>query len=419
MHLGASTLIGLAIILAAAKLMGHLAERLGQPAVLGELVGGVLLGNLDLLGFQGFEQVVASPVVGGLAALGVILLLFEVGLEGDMAKMARVGLSATSVAVVGVAAPVALGFAVHLALVPDVTWHVHLFIGAVLAATSVGITARVLRDLGRIDSPTARVILGAAVIDDVIGLVLLAIVVGVVEAADGGGSLSTWEVARIGLLAVGFLAGAALLGPLASRALFRAVGLLQIRGALLAAALAFCLAMAYLAELVGLHAIVGAFAAGLVLDEVTYRDLASREEHGLEVQLRPLGAFLVPIFFVVTGAMVDLSAISGGVLVLAGCLTVVAVVGKQVCALAAFGPGVHRRSVGIGMIPRGEVGLIFATVGTGVMLGGAPVVSAESYAAAVIMVMVTTLVTPPLLAWSLDRAGSAPDGSGPDAGTPR
>lgn len=415
MHLGASTLIGLAVILAAAKLMGHLAERLGQPAVLGELVGGVLLGNLDLLGLDGFEPVVGSPLIGGLAALGVILLLFEVGLEGDMAKMARVGLSATAVAVVGVIVPVALGFAVHLALVPDVTWHVHLFIGAVLAATSVGITARVLRDLGRIDSPTARVILGAAVIDDVIGLVLLAIVVGIVRAAEGGGSLSIWQVGRIGLLAVGFLAGAALLGRPVSRALFRAVAYLQIRGALLAAALAFCFAMSYLASLVGLHAIVGAFAAGLVLDEVTYRDLASREEHGLEVQLRPLGAFLVPIFFVVTGAMVDLSALSGGVLVLAGSLTVVAVLGKQVCALVAFGPGVDRRSVGIGMIPRGEVGLIFATVGTGVTLGGAPVVSAESYAAAVIMVMVTTLVTPPLLAWSLDRTGPA---TAPPPGAP-
>ncbi|HTE55167.1 MAG TPA: cation:proton antiporter [Kofleriaceae bacterium] len=403
MHLGPHILLGLALILVVAKLMGELAERLGQPAVLGELLGGVALGNLDLLGWRWFERFTAEPVLGGLAELGVILLLFEVGLESDLGKMARVGLSAAGVAVIGVILPVALGFGVHWLLVPDATWHVHLFIGAVLAATSVGITARVLRDLGRIDSPTARVILGAAVIDDVIGLVVLAVVVGIVQAADGGRSMGGWEVARIALLAVGFLAGAALMGGPASRILFRAVAYLQIRGVLLAAALAFCFAMAYLSSLVGLHPIVGAFAAGLVLEEVTCRDLATRDEQGLEVQLRPITSFLVPVFFVATGALVDLAALSGGVLLLAACLTVVAILGKQACALAAFGPGVDRLSVGLGMIPRGEVGLIFANVGTTVTLGGVAVVSAPSYAAAVIMVMVTTLVTPPLLAWSLHR----------------
>jgi Kef-type K+ transport system membrane component KefB len=172
---------------------------------------------------------------------------------------------------------------------------------------------------------------------------------------------------------------------------------------LLAAALAFCFAVAYLAALVGLHPIVGAFAAGLVLDEVSYRDLAGREEHGLEDQLKPIASFLVPVFFVYTGALVDLGAVSGDILLLAGALTFVAILGKQACALAAFGEGVDRLSVGIGMIPRGEVGLIFATVGTTTMLAGQPVVSAGSYAAAVIMVMVTTLVTPPVLAWSLAR----------------
>ena len=403
MHLSPDILIGLAIVLVVAKAMGDVFERLGQPAVLGEIVAGVVLGNLNLLGWGWFDWLTEQQALQGLAEIGVILLLFEVGLESDMGKMARAGASATAVAFIGVIFPVALGFGVHRALVPDATWHVHLFVGAVLAATSVGITARVLRDLGRLDTPTARVILGAAVIDDVIGLVVLSVVVGIVKAADTGQALAAWEIIRIALLAIGFLVAAIVLGGPASRALFRVVSFLQIRGVLLAAALAFCFAVAYLAALVGLHPIVGAFAAGLVLDEVSYRDLAGREEHGLEDQLKPIASFLVPVFFVYTGAGVDLGAVSGDILLLAGALTFVAIVGKQACALAAFGEGVDRMSVGVGMIPRGEVGLIFATVGTTTLLAGQPVVSPGSYAAAIIMVMVTTLVTPPVLAWSLAR----------------
>ncbi len=403
MHPFADILIGLALVLVVAKAMGDVFERLGQPAVLGEILAGVVLGNLNLLGWGWFDWLTEQPTFQGLAEIGVILLLFEVGLESDMGKMARAGAAATAVACIGVIVPVALGFGVHQLLVPEATWHVHLFVGAVLAATSVGITARVLRDLGRLDTPTARVILGAAVIDDVIGLVVLSVVVGIVKAADTGQTLAAWEIIRIAVFAIGFLVAAALLGRPASIALFRVVSFLQIRGVLLAAALAFCFAVAYLAALVGLHPIVGAFAAGLVLEEVSYRDLAGREEHGLEVQLKPIASFLVPVFFVYTGALVDLGAVSGDILLLAGALTAVAIVGKQACALAAFGPGVDRLSVGIGMIPRGEVGLIFATVGTTTLLAGKAVVSPGSYAAAVIMVMITTLVTPSLLAWSLGR----------------
>ena len=399
----ANILAGLALVLVAAKLVGELFQRVGQPAVLGELLAGVLLGNLNLLGWSWFDILAADQAFTTLAEIGVILLLFEVGLESDLGKMARAGASATAVAFIGVLFPVAMGFGVHWMLVPDASWHVHLFIGAVLAATSVGITARVLRDLGRIDSPTARVILGAAVIDDVIGLVVLAVVVRIVEAADSGRTLALVEIGRIAVLAIGFLIGAILLGRPLSIALFRVVSHLQIRGVLLASSLAFCFAVSYLAALVGLHPIVGAFAAGLVLDEVSYRDLADREAHGLEDQLRPITSFLVPVFFVATGAAVDLSAVSGEMLLLAGSLTLVAIVGKQACSLAAFGDGVDRLSVGLGMIPRGEVGLIFAKVGTSLTLAGVAVVSARSYAACVFMVMVTTLVTPPLLAWSLGR----------------
>ena len=394
---------GIAVVLLLAKLAGDAFERAGQPAVLGELIAGVLLGNLDLMGFNAFEVLVAAPGFKVLAEVGVILLLFVVGLESDLGKMARSGPAATAVACIGVVFPMAMGFGVHMALSPESSWHVHLFVGAVLAATSVGITARVLRDLGKLDTPTARIILGAAVIDDVLGLVILAIVQGLVSGAESGEGLSGLAVLRITGLALGFLVAAALLGRYAALLLFRAVSYLQIRGLLVAASLAFCFALAYAAAMVGLHPIVGAFAAGLVLDEVVYGDLAGREVHGLEDQLQPIAGFLVPIFFVATGAAVDLGAFSGDMLLLAAGLTVVAIIGKQACGLVAFGDGVDRLSVGIGMIPRGEVGLIFATVGTQLTLGGAPVVSPPTYAAAILMVMVTTLVTPPALSWSLAR----------------
>lgn len=403
MHVDPVLFGGLALVLVLAKAVGDLFERLGQPAVLGEILAGVLLGNLGLTGWHGLDFLLHDPTFAGLAEIGVILLLFQVGLESDLYKMAKTGPAATLVAIIGVVVPMVMGYGVHAYLDPQQSWHVHLFVGAVLAATSVGITARVLRDMGRIDSPTARVILGAAVIDDVLGLVVLAVVAGIVEGANGGTALRVSDIARISLLAVGFLFGAMALGRPVSRGMFKVVSYLQIHGVLLAAALAFCFALSWAASLVGLHPIVGAFAAGLVLDQVAYRDLESREPHGLEVQLHPIAGFLIPVFFVATGAQVDLSTFTPSMLTLAGGLTLVAILGKQACSLAAFGPGVDRLSVGIGMIPRGEVGLIFANVGSTLMLAGQPVVSHATFAAAVLMVMATTLVTPPLLGWSLKR----------------
>lgn len=395
---------GLAVVLILAKAVGDLFVRVGQPAVLGELVAGVLIGNIDLaVGWAGLEMVIAHPAFGSLAELGVILLLFQVGLESDLHEMARVGATALGVAVIGVIVPILLGFGVHMWMAPEATWHVHLFIGAVLAATSVGITARVLRDLGKIDSSTSRVILGAAVIDDVLGLVILAVVAGIVSGVDSGKTVDALEIARISGLALGFLVGAIALGRPASRLLLHAVGYLQLRGVLLAASLAFCFAMAFGAAEVGLHPIVGAFAAGLVLDRVSYKSLESKENHGLEVQLHPIADFLMPIFFVATGAAVDLGNVSGDMLLLAGALTVVAIIGKQACSLVAFGAGINRLAVGIGMVPRGEVGLIFANVGASLTMGGEPVISPPTFAAVVVMVMVTTLITPPLLSWALGR----------------
>jgi Kef-type K+ transport system membrane component KefB len=399
--------IGLALV--AAKLLGDLFERGGLPEVLGELTAGVVLGNLDLVGVPGLEPLLRDPQLALLGELGVILLLFQVGLESNLGQLARVGPAALLVACVGVVVPMGLGYGAHAVLQPERTWHAHLFIGAVLAATSVGITARVFKDLGRIDSPTGRVVLGAAVIDDVLGLIVLAVVSGVVVGADTGAAVDVGAVALIIGKAVGFLGAAVVLGGPVGRALYRAASALRVRGVLLAASLVFCLGVSYLAHLVGLAPIVGAFAAGLVLDELSFRDLATREDRALEHELRPLGALLTPVFFVLTGAQVDLAAFGDAhALGLAGALTLAAVVGKQACALVAYGPGVHRPSVGIGMIPRGEVGLIFADKGAQLMLGGQAVIAPDTFAAVVLMVMFTTMATPPLLAWSLRRAPAPP-----------
>jgi len=401
----ADLLAALALILVVAKLFGDLFERVGLPSVLGELTAGIAIGNLDLAGLDALHFIETDHQLAFLGELGVILLLFQVGVESNMRQMARVGVSALVVACVGVVLPMALGYGVHAMLSPDSTWHTHLFIGAVLSATSVGITARVFKDLGKIDSPTGRVVIGAAVIDDVLGLVVLAVVSGVVVGAGTGAALDVGGVLLLIAKALGFLGLAIAIGPWVSKRMYRAAGVLKVKHVLLAASVAFCMLISWLAHTVELAPIVGAFAAGLVLDDVTYRDLADREDHGLEDQLRPLGELLMPMFFVLTGAKVDLAAFGDSdALALAGLLTVAAVIGKQACSLVAFGPGVHRLSVGIGMIPRGEVGLIFAAKGYELMLGGERVISDTTYAAIVLMVMFTTMVTPPMLAWSLRRA---------------
>src|SRR5688572_1572485 len=262
----AAGVLWLLVILLAAKLGGDLAVRVGQPAVLGELVIGVVLGNLALLGFQGLEPIKSDVFVDMLARLGVLILLFEVGLESTIRQMLAVGWSALAVAVLGVAVPFALGWGVGAWLLPDQGPYVHAFLGATLSATSVGITARVLKDLGRSQSAEARVILGGAVIDDVLGLVILAVVTGVIAAADRGGALAGADIAWTLAKAAGFLVGSLVIGVLLSRKLFWLASKLRARGALLATGLAFCFALSWLANAIGLAAIVGAFAAGLILE---------------------------------------------------------------------------------------------------------------------------------------------------------
>ncbi|MBI4419333.1 MAG: cation:proton antiporter [Gemmatimonadetes bacterium] len=400
----AAVVLALAIMLAAAKVGGHLAVRIGQPAVLGELVVGVLLGNLGLLGVSGFDWVKTDEALEILAQLGVLLLLFQVGLESTVREMMSVGLPSLLVATLGVVIPFALGWGVGVLVLPEHSAYVHAFIGATLTATSVGITARVLQDLGKSQTPEARVILGAAVMDDVMGLVILAVVAGVIQAADRGTALSYVGLGWVLAKALIFLVAALALGMAVSPRLFSLASRLRGQGVLLVTAVVFCFVLAYFAALVGLAPIVGAYAAGLILEDVHFREFADRGEHGLEEHIHPVTSILVPIFFVLMGMRVELSAFAqGGVLGLAGLITLAAIIGKQVCALGV-GKGFDRLSVGIGMIPRGEVGLIFASLGTTLTVAGERIVDEGVYSAVVIMVIVTTMATPPALKWSLTRS---------------
>ena len=362
----------LVAIFVAAKLLGELAERIGQPAVLGELLAGVLLGS-SALGIVDHDQ----EVVRLLAELGVVLLLFEIGLETRLARLLEVGSAALVVACVGVAVPMALGVPVARALGVDPL--ASLVIGASLTATSVGITARVLSDLGRLQDPEGQIVLGAAVIDDVIGLIILAVIGGVVA----GGGIGAAQIARSTVAAFGFLAAALVIGRLLSARLF---GMLARLGreqtvAMMGIALALLLSLAALR--VGSAMIVGAFAAGLVLSE-------TRQADAVRAGVVRIGHFFVPIFFVSVGAAVDLRALGNrDALVLGAALVAVGTLGKVVAGFAPWWFRGRKLVIGVGMIPRGEVGLIFAQMGL-----AAAVIDSGEYAAIMLMVMATTFAAP-------------------------
>ena len=376
----ASFLLALIAIFAAAKIFGTVAERLGQPAVLGELAGGVIVG------VSGLRLVDPHNVtIHLLSELGVILLLFLIGLETDLKKLMSVGGSASAVAVVGVALPFLGGAALgHFLGMPIM---VSVFLGASLTATSVGITARVLSDLGHLKDDESQVILGAAVVDDIIGLVLLTIV----GTLAGGGALTIFGVGKIIVIAFGFVLLAIVIGSKLAPMLIRAIDRIEIQRGLFFSALVFALLLAWIADRVGSAIIIGSFAAGLVL---------ARTHRGQEIQreVHDVAQFFIPIFFVVVGAAVDLRSINPfnpdarAFFWIGLGLTFVGVLGKVAAGFVVWKKGLKRIVIGVGMIPRGEVGLIFAQIGLASKL-----ISGGLYSAVAMMVMLTTFITPPLL----------------------
>lgn len=394
-----SFLFGIVTILLAAKIGGEIFERMNQPAVLGELIFGVLMGNLNLFGFHMLDFLKTDSELAVIAEIGVILLLFEVGLESNLDELLAVGSSAMLVALLGIVVPMSLGYGVSAFFLPDSTaWYVHLFCGATLAATSVGITARVLKDIRKMDTKEAHIIIGAAVVDDVLGLVVLAVVSGLVKSIDAGGVVSLLPVLTIIGKAAAFLVLAVIAGRVFVRRLLR-IGLrARVPGMPIVLSLAYCFLMAALAETVGLAAIVGSFAAGLVFDDSFFKGYSEMRERKLVEVMFPISAICVPVFFVLMGVKVDLLSFGSlPVLQFACGLSVAAIIGKQICALGILEKGINRWVVGVGMIPRGEVGLIFAGIGASLSVFGTPVFTPEIFSAMVVMVMVTTLVTPPVL----------------------
>ncbi len=418
-------LLWLAIILMSARLFSPLAERIGFPPVLGELLLGVVLGNLGLLGIQYFGTIARDPIIMFMAELGVIILLLQIGLETRLGDLVRVGARASMVGSVGIVVPFVLGaFVVGPLLLPGMDFNAYLFLGATLAATSVGITGRVFRDLGRLKMPEAQIVLGAAVIDDVLGLVILAVVTSLVEA----GTVSVGEVSWIIAEAVLFLGGSIAIGRAMAPHLLRWISRLDSSHSMLfSLVLVVGLFMAWLAHAIGLAPIIGAFAAGLLFEPVFLKEfetprmvqeieqvlpegysaaqqeriravLARNTSHQHEHMLEPIGYFFVPVFFVLTGMQVDLSVLADPKVVgVALGVTAAAVIGKLVAGFAA-GKDKNPWLVGWGMVPRGEVGLIFAMVGK--KLG---VMSEEMFSVIVIMVILTTLLTPPILTLLLRR----------------
>lgn len=436
-------LLALVVLTLAAVVGGQLMKWLRQPTVLGELLMGLLLGNLayflgnpsvtvlregdnlrkianlalssnlslsqaalrlmsegthaqriaDILsGTKGLDYVAAYSFVDLLSRIAILVLLFLVGLETSVSEMKRVGRTAFYVAVIGVVAPMTLGIVTMRLLHPDSVLARDLFVGGILTATSVGITARVLRDLRQESRDEARVILGAAVLDDVLSLIVLAVVSGLVLT----GTISIWSIgwttARATLFLVGSFSVGMWITPWFARRLARA----GIHNVKLISGCIFAFFLAWLANEAGLATIVGAFAAGMVLNSFFDREM---EGQSLRELLSPVESLIVPLFFVWIGVQVKLETLANQEVLIAGlALTAVAIVGKVVSGLACP-KRMNRLAIGIGMMPRGEVGLIFA--GIGKSLG---VVDDGLFSAVVILVMVTTLLAPPALRWTLSRA---------------
>ena len=408
-------LLTLVIIYLASKVGSEIARRIDLPPVLGELVAGVIVGVSALRlvifpegGFTASDSVVMSvlqilnqlspeavnsvfaqqsEVISVIAELGVIVLLFEIGLESDMRQLKEVGIQAFVVAFIGVTAPFAAGtlglmYFFHVAAIPAI------FAGAALTATSIGITSKVLAEIGQLKSKEGQIIVGAAVIDDVLGIIVLAVVASLAKT----GEVDITNVAILLVSAIAFLFGSILLGGFFNKTFVAIVDKLKTRGNIVIPAFIFAYIMAFIGNAIHLEAILGAFAAGLVLDETD-----ARKE--LDELIKPVADLLVPVFFVTVGARADLSVLNPMIpenrsgLLIAIFMLAVAIIGKVITGWVVFGiPDINRLAIGVGMVPRGEVGLVFAGIGTA---SGA--IDKPLEVAIIIMVIMTTFLAPPFL----------------------
>src|SRR5687767_13451440 len=389
-------LLTLFIMLVAAKLMAELFERLRQPAVAGEILAGVIIGP-SLLGWA-----VTSEITSILAEIGVIFLLFNVGLETKPAAIFKVGRRAAIVALLGVGTPFLGGWL--LMKVWGGTSVEALFVGTAMVATSVGITARALSGMGLLDAPTARIILGAAVIDDILGLLVLAMV-----SSAAAGSVNYLEIATTAGLAIGFTAFVALVGaPVVTRVAPKVEQLRSGQGTFIFG-LVLCLGLSVAASFIGVAAIIGAFLAGMTLAEV------AENTPKMHRQMSGVTEFLVPFFLVNIGMKLSLEVFrSSSIILLCVLITLVAIATKLLgCGLGALNLGTRRAAqVGMGMVPRGEVGIIVAQIGLSLA-----VIGPEIYGVVLFMAVATTVIAPPFLKLLYANEAAAREEIGPpDAG---
>jgi len=389
------TLALLGGVLILSKILGGLAQKISIPSVLAELLTGVIIGNL---GLEIFTQLGDSEITRSLSEIGVILLLFVVGLETDFNEMKSVGKDAFLVALLGVIAPFILAF-IFIPVLMETSFQHTLFMAAALTATSVGITARVLHETNQLKSISGRIIIGAAVIDDVMGIIILTVVTAIVTQ----GSVSVGDLGALAAKIVGFGIIVFIIRKfILKRALYR-ISAIEVTGTVTVLLFSFAMIISWGAEKAGLAGIIGAFALGIVLDELHFEGFREKGGVRLDKMIKPLTDFLVPVFFISMGMQVKLGALfNKESIILALALIVVAIIGKIVCGLAisrkSLSEGADRLFVGYGMIPRGEVGLIFAAMGLKLKVMGT-----ADYSAVVAMVAVTTLMAPVLLYWRSNR----------------
>lgn len=424
-HGSIALVFGVMAILLILSKIGSLITRFGQPAVLGEILVGVVLGNLALIGFGFFRELEHNQIIAFLAEFGVVILLFQIGLESNVKEIKSVGVKSLVVAIIGVVAPFVLGtYLIGPYIFPGLEQIAYLFIGASLTATSVGITGRVFKDFNKLHIKEAKVVLGAAVIDDVLGLLILAVITAIATV----GSIGTLDIVIITAKAFGFLFGGIIIGSYIAKNLGKI--LLKIHtgiGMKLSLALSIGLFFSYIASLVGLAPIIGAFVAGLLLDNVHFKGfknyrlirdikkwMESRDGNGVNKELNQIiekhshkhiedlieniAFVFVPLFFVYTGLQVRLETFfNPKILLIALLVTVIAIIGKVISGI--FLPKKYNKwIVGFAMVPRGEVGLIFGNIGKS--LG---VISDEVFSVIIVMVILTTLIAPPVLSCFLKK----------------
>jgi len=442
----APVLLGVTGILFMALLGRFGARKLQLPSVLGELGMGILIGNIaylfgfdliivlregpalfdtvgNLLHGEALEQACCTHAMGTektahvlsllrgphgdeliqvaqtldiFSRYGIIFLLFMVGLRTSIDEMRQVGPDSLRVATIGVVLPFTLGFGSSWLLIPDISLHTSLFLGAALGATSIGISVMVLQELKMESTKVARIILGAAVLDDILGLLMLSIVSGIVVT----GGINAAQILIVIAMTAIFLTAAVYLGPMLLRLVIAMVRHLDLMEAKLFISFLFVMILAWMANLAGLATIIGAFTAGLIMHDAYFKHWGRVSEHTVCIKdlIMPLEVILVPIFFVLMGIQVKLETfLDWQVIILSAVLLLSAIVGKVFAGLGAAS-GNNRWAIGIGMLPRGEVGLIFAAIGKSL-----DVINDALFSAIVLMVILTTLLAPPLLKYSLQR----------------